>query len=227
MSNNTKGPGARRPFYLTDEIKLEWIEDTVNYLRDLNERPITALEGVLRVPGTLQPVFMYKGEFLLKPGQKANKAWYLRRGRAKLYCYDEDQVRIMYIWEEGSIIVLFKKFRKKLPNGKYYIELMTDAELVSITNFRMDAIYEAHTVAHELTEKILCMKTDRRNLQLEILQMPDKKRRYCRFKVLFPSLFNTSGKSLLSIAEICAFINVTDSTLAESKKLCPDRVRIG
>jgi|GEM_PF-1295731 len=211
------------PFQLTEELIRTWKQCVIDYLTKLYGKPIPGLAEALMEPGVLEPMYAYKGEFLLKPGQKAMKAYYLKKGRAKLYYYNESAEQIIcYIWEADSIIVMYKKFRKKLPNGRYYIEMMEDSELVAVTNLDMDGIYAEHTVAHDLTTTILSMKADRRNKHLEILQMKDKKRRYCRFKELFPGLFANS-EYRLSAEEICSFIDISTTCLKAAKKICADK----
>jgi hypothetical protein len=212
----------KKPFKLTEQRKHELKAATVDYLKGISPRPINGLEQALMAPGALSPRPMRKGSLLLQPHMMANEAFFLL-GFAKLYSIDPDKGEelIFFIWEPGTIVVMFKEFKEKLPMGDYYIELMTDAELVSITNFCMEGIYEQHSVAYELTEKILTMKTERSMKQVELLLMTDKKRRYCVFKDKFPGLF-VDGKCRLSNAEICGFLGITESTLKEARKLCPD-----
>ena len=207
---------------LTELQELQYKRATISYLQSLCCHIPTALDQALMQTGVLRPMQMCKGELLLKPGDKASKAYYLISGMAKLYYYDyRGEPIIAYIWEAGSILVMFKKFRERLPNERYYIELMEDADLVGVTNLDMDGIYQTHATAYELTEKILCLKTDRRNLHTEILQMTDKKRRYHVFKQCFPGLYS-EGKWRLSNKEICSFIGLTENTLADARKLYPD-----
>jgi hypothetical protein len=213
----------KKPFKLTEQLIKIWKDAVITYLKGLYSNFPKELEEMLLLPDVLNPVYKYRGELLLQPGIKVTKAYYLKKGLAKLYSIDGETgfPKLFYIWDAASIVVLYKAFREKLPNDEFYIELMEDSELVSISNFWMDDVYEAHPVAHELTGKILSMKTERRMLQTDILTMVDKKRRYCAFKKKFPELFE-EGKPRLSNEEICAFINISESTLLESRKICPD-----
>ena len=211
------------PLKLTEEMIKIWKQCVIDYLTKLYGKPIPGLAEALMEPGVLEPMFKYKGEFLLKPGEKVMHAWYLKKGMAKLFTYDEHgEAKIFYIWNADSIIVLYKAFRERLPSQDCYIQLMEDSELVSITSMSMDDIYAEHTAAHELTTKILYMKTEQRDLLTGILKMTDKLRRYCVLKQKFSWLF-VNGKCRLSNEEICSLIDISITCLKRAKKICPDK----
>jgi hypothetical protein len=212
----------KKPFKLTEQRKHELKTATVDYLRGLHS-PINELEYALMAPRALAARFRVAGTILLEPESMVSEAHYLHSGLAILYSIDAltGDPKLLYVWEEKTIIVLYEEFKEKLPSGEYYIELIEDSELVSITNFCMDAIYDKHTVAYLLTQKILNMQTKRRFMQTDILLMVDKKLRYCVLKRTFPGLF-TDGKCRLSNDQICGFIGIKESTLLEARKVCPD-----
>ncbi|WP_316811444.1 Crp/Fnr family transcriptional regulator [Pedobacter heparinus] len=215
----------KRLFKLTEAQLLEWKQEVVNYLASLlpDSNSMGALALVLM--NTLKPHFKLKGHLLLQPDMLMTEAHYLRKGLIKLYSLDAQtgEEKIRFIWAAGSIVVLLEAFRERLVNEVLYIELMEDCELVSISNFCMDNIYEEHTVAYKLTEKIRAAETARKDLQTEILQMVDKKMRYCVCKQKFPE-FLVNGVWRLSNKEICSFTGITKSTLIEARQLCPDTV---
>lgn len=209
----------RRIVPLSPEMCTVWKQSCVDYLKRLYGKPMPELEAALMTPGVLIPRERLKGYLLLEPGMLVSEAYYLRTGLVKLYNIDarSGEEKILYFWEADSIIVLHKAFTEKLPNEEFYIEVIEDSELVSVSNFCMDDIYGEHTVAHELTQKILNLKTERRLLQTDILLMVDKKLRYKILKEKFPAL-----KGRLSNVEICGFIGITESTLTEARKLYPN-----
>lgn len=210
---------AKKPFKLTDEMIRCWKECTIAYLEKLLDKPLGPLANTLMQERALTARFRKKGHYLLEPDQPVLDAHYLKKGFVKLYTIDPDtgKEKLFYAWEAGSIVVLYKAFREKLSNDKFYIRLMTDCELVSITRFWMDEVYNTHPTAHLLTEKMLGLKTERRMAQTDILTMIDKKRRYLTFRRKFPQL-----AEVMTVAEICGFINVTESTIREAKKIDSD-----
>lgn len=208
-------------FTFTPQLVLDWQTATVDYLKSLyGGLPLDGLEHSLMERDVLTPTFRHKGAFLLEPHMKVNHAYYLKKGLAKLFCVDPKthEQKIHYIWEENSIVVLLKAFREQQQNKDFYIELIEDSELVGISNFSMENIYQEHTVAYELTQKIQNMKTERHVLQVDILLIIDKKIRYPALKASFPGLF-ADGKCRLSNEDICAFINISETTLFESRRL--------
>ena len=214
----------RKNVILTPQQILEWKQCVINYLRSLLTEPALMDELAIVLMGTLKPHFKRKGHMLLEPKMHMTEAHYLKKGMIKLYSVDAktDEEKIRFVWTSGSIVVLLEAFRERLLNEVLYIELMEDCELVSISNFCMDDIYEEHTVAYKLTEKIRAAEMARKDLQTEILQMVDKKMRYCVCKQKFPELF-IDGKCRLSNEEVCGFIGITKTTLVDARKwLCPD-----
>nr|WP_068892538.1 hypothetical protein [Pedobacter panaciterrae] len=208
---------ARRSFKPIDEqMSFEWRQATVDYLKSLI-KGILDLEAALMQPGTLKPSYGGKKDFLLIPGKPAWEAHFLKTGLAKLFTIDEKTGKetILYLWKEGEIIVLHKQFVERLPNEDLYIQLIEDAELVTITNFRMDDIYDDHGVARDLTIMILNAQIERREEQMKILMMTEKCNRYCAFKKVFDKFWFRLGNE-----DICAFLGINLSTLKESKKNC-------
>ncbi len=203
----------RTSVVLTDEMILQWKQSTVDYLKTLYKKPLNELEYALMSPGFLKPQFKFKGTLLLEPDMPVNQAWYLRKGLAILYVIDPNAAfqGIYYIWDTDSIIVLYQEFIEQLPNRAFYIELIEDCELVSVSSPTMGGIYKEHTVAHVLTGKILNEQTERRMMQTEILMMP-KLDRLAVFEEKFPKL-----RGRLTNDQICAFIGIKPSTLTYSR----------
>jgi len=198
---------------LSEQRKHELKIATVDYLKNLHS-PLNELEYALLAPGALTPRYRTAGTILLEPDSPVSEAYYLQTGLAILYTIDEKTgaQKILYIWEEKSVIILYEEFKEKLPSGDYYIKLIEDSELVSITNFCMEDIYRQHTVAYLLTQKILNLKTKRSRLQLDILLMENKGERLAVYEARFPNL-----KGRLTTEQICAFIGIKPSTLNNSK----------
>ncbi len=205
---------TRRILKLTDKRKTELKLATIAYLKTLYSKVTPNLEAQLLQDGALNPRAKPKGYFLLEPADLVFEAHYLATGFAKFYSIDEKtgQEKIFFVWEAGTIIVMYEEFRANLPIGDYYIELMREAEQVSITNFCMEGIYAQHTEAYELTQKILTKKKKRMLLQMDILLTPDKTERYKMFVRYFPEL-----AAVMSRKEICAFTGIGLSTLGDSK----------
>lgn len=205
---------TRKMIRITSEMGLVWKQSCVGYLEELEEKPLPELSRALMLPGALTPRFRAKRHILLEPEAMVNEAHYLRNGLAKLYSIDPKtgDEKIFHIWEPNSIIVLYQEFRQNLPNADYYIELVADSELVTITNFCMEGIYDAFPVAHSLTQKIITIKKKRMLMQMDILLTSSKSDRLALFYEKFPGL-----RAKLSNDEICAFIGISPATLSSSK----------
>ncbi|MDR6786462.1 CRP-like cAMP-binding protein [Pedobacter africanus] len=205
---------SKKQLILTEQMIKLWKECVTDYLEKLCDGPIGELKPALLADGVLVPRFKRKGSFLLEPDMLVAEAHFLKSGMAMLYSIDKKsgQPKIFYIWEPGTIIVLYKEFRETLPSDDYFIEIIEDSEVVSITSLSMDGIYQEHTIAYALTQKILAGMKKRLLVQMDILLTPVKSDRYSLFEEKFPGL---RGK--LSNDVICCFIGVGPTTLVGSK----------
>lgn len=210
---------------LTNEMAHQWKCDCLAYLEGLLvSGGLGELKTALMEKNALRPKMCDKGTFLLRPGMAVVEAFFLRKGLAALYSLDRDgNKKVFYIWDSSSIIVMYQSFRERLPNEEFYIEILEDAEIVSISSTSMDRIYALHAVAHKLTEKILSLKAERRMDQLDIL-LTDKNERYVMLTLKFPSFF-VNGQCRLPI-EICnGFIGISDSTRKRSIKKLGNKMK--
>jgi len=188
-----------------------WKKETVDYLKGMEDVPEQMEADLMRM---LRPHYKAAGHLLLEPLIHHNDAVYLRKGLVKLYLLDAKtgKQQIMHIWVPGEIIVLYHMFRRRLLNAKYYIEVITSGELVSISNDWMDLIYKDYAVATTLTLDILENKSERMTKQMEILGIECKADRYKRFVELFPELENK-----LCNEDLCAFLSISEPTLIKAR----------
>jgi len=192
---------------IDEATALLWKTDTLNYLKGMQQVPEPMEQDLMKM---LRPHPKPKKHMLLDPDMRHNDAIFLRTGLAKLYIINvlTGKPQILYVWIQREIIVLHKIFRNRLENTKYYIQLIEDCELVSISNDCMDIIYAAYPTAERLTTDILDETTERRLKQLEILGTECKADRPAMFEAMFPEFCFR-----LSNADRCAFIGVAESTL--------------
>lgn len=212
----------KRPFKFNEEIISKWKESCLSYLKTYTQTtsddPIAGLFSGMQ----LIPKFCLKGYKLLEPNVQAAEAFYLKKGSAKLYNIDgrTGEEKIKYIWTGESIIAIFAELVDNKPNEEFYISLMEDSELVSISHFFKADAYKEHTVAFVITQKLMSFKTHKRMLHIDILQMVDKKMRYVELKKKFSDFFFPSLR--LSNAEICGFIEISETTLKQARRMDPD-----
>lgn len=138
-----------------------WKKETVDYLKTMQAVP-EPMEADLMM--MLRPHYKFGGHLLLEPDMYHTDALYLKVGMVKLYLLDaaSGKQQIIHVWIAGEIITLHRMFVKRLLNTKYYIEVIEDAELVSISNDCMDRIYKDYPAADKLTVDILDEKHEKR-----------------------------------------------------------------
>jgi len=199
----------KKPFIkpIDEATALLWKSDVIAALNKIEPVPEKMEIDLTRM---LKPHYKPKGHLLLDPDMKLKHATFLRKGLVKLYIIHpvSGKPQTLHIWCEGEIVVLYKMFRRRLKNRKYYIETLENCELVSISADNMDLIYKDYAVADRLTTEILSEKNERGSLQMEILGTADKNRRPAMFENMFPEFCYRLGN-----ADICAFIGVAESTL--------------
>ena len=191
-----------------------WKSEMMNALNVLGGKPVPEpMEQDLRA--RLKPSIKLKGHFLLEPEMKHSEASYLRSGIVKLFVLDKrGRIQNMHVWLPGEIIVLFKYFKKRLLNTKYYLSVIANAELVSISIDNMEYIYEQYAAhAYMLTTEVLAEKSDKRMKLLEIVGSLDKEARPAMFDELFPEL-----RHILTNGERIALLGIGESTLGRSNR---------
>ena len=203
----------KRPFIkpIDEATSFLWKSDVVAALKKMEPVPRQMEADLITM---LRPHYKPKGHLLLEPDMYHTDAIYMRIGMVKLYLLDakSGKQQIIHVWMAGEIITLHRMFIKRLLNTKYYIEIIEDAELVSISNDCMDRIYKDYPAADKLTVDILDEKHEKRLKQQEILSIECKGDRYERFVELFPELVNRLGNE-----DMCAFLGVSDPTLLRAK----------
>ncbi|RZK68734.1 MAG: Crp/Fnr family transcriptional regulator [Pedobacter sp.] len=191
-----------------------WKTEVIDSLNVLGGIPVAQpMEDDLR--SRLKAHAKLKGHFLLEPDMKHSEASYLRSGIVKLFVLDKrGRVQNMHVWVPGEIIVLFKYFKKRLLNTRYYLSVIANAEMVSISIDSMDFIYATYPAhAYMLTTEVLAEKSDKRMKLLEIVGSLDKEARPAMFDELFPELRNK-----LNNGERIALLGIGESTLGRSNR---------
>ncbi|MBB5437880.1 CRP-like cAMP-binding protein [Pedobacter sp. AK017] len=202
---------SRNTIKIIDEATaLLWKTDVIDRLRLMEMISDPMEQDLIRM---LRPNYKPKAHMLLDLDINHTDAVFLRKGMAKLYIvYADGSYHILHIWIENEIIVLYEMFRKRLKNTKYYIQLIEDAELVSISIDCMEEIYNKYPVAEKLTNHVLIHKDAHRLKQMEILGYKDKSKRPAMFEKMFPEFcFRLTNE------DRAAFLGTGESTLFRGK----------
>jgi CRP-like cAMP-binding protein len=180
------------------------------------------LRDLLEAEGTLRKQILKKKETLLRPKMDANELHYIYKGACKVFWKNENNEEIIFgFFIENEIVLLAEAFLLDVKNEDTFIEMITDSEIYTITKAQADEIYAAHPEAGKLTTLLRARISEKRNLQLKIL-MRREGDRFAFFAELFPELRNR-----LAEKDICAFLGISKTTLATSKRerLLRDRKR--
>ena len=73
-----------------------------------------------------------KNQIILKPGQIANRCWFLERGSAMGYMYNEDKKVTLWFSKEGKLMIPVKSFFSQKP-ADIYIKLLEPSIISSMT----------------------------------------------------------------------------------------------
>lgn len=197
--------------FLDVEIAYAWKKETVDLLNKI--RPVPPQMAVDLIE-RLRPHIKNKGHLLLEPNQSHTEATHIRKGMVKLYVINPrtGKKQTLHIWIENDFVVLYDYFINKVPNMIYYLEVLEDAELISISNISMEYIYNIYPLAFELTTIILSGKSDRKTRLMLILSTQDKKVRLKMLHDLFPEY-----RGRLSVEEQCQFVGICESTFGRAR----------
>jgi len=95
-----------------------------------------------------------KSQILLKPGQVANKSWFIEKGSALGYIYKEEKKVPFSFWNDGQLLVPITSFFSQKPSDSY-IELLEPSILFSITYEQVTELTKTFSDSHDYIRKVM------------------------------------------------------------------------
>jgi CRP-like cAMP-binding protein len=118
--------------------------------------------------GKIKPVFLKKGELLLRAGEVAGLILYLKKGLVRSYSLLEGKDVSNWFMKEGHIIISVESFLQQIP-AEEWIQALEDCECWGITYTELEKTYRRfprfERVGRLITGKYYCMSEVRHKSQ--------------------------------------------------------------
>jgi len=161
-----------------------------------------------------------KGTLILVPGKKGDELHFVCKGFFILYCYDdrgEEQV-LDFFWE-NTFIMIPVQFYDGTSNEQYYIRAIEDAQLLSISNTKMDIIHDLFPESRIHIDRIRSRIT-LRTIHHLLLLLRQKEERYSEFVSFYKMIAARLTEYLTS-----SFLGVCIKTLNRAKQARKPKIR--
>lgn len=149
-----------------------------------------------------------KKSHLLKEGEVLEKMYFIEKGLARAYYFDDGKEITSWFMKEGDFIISVHSFYKQSPSHEN-IELLEDSMLASITYKQLQELYKNHLefnfIGRILTEHYYALSEER---IFAMRQMTVKNR--------FDFFFTHYRELLLRVPlkQVAAFLRMTPETLS-------------
>ncbi|HEY0177709.1 MAG TPA: Crp/Fnr family transcriptional regulator [Pedobacter sp.] len=148
-----------------------------------------------------------KSQIILKPGQTANKAWFIEKGAAMGFIFREEKKVPFWFWNEKELMVPLNSFFNQVPSESY-IELLEPSVLIFISYEQVSEIMKNFPESNEYVRKI--MHEYQRMSEKRILEFAaySAEEHYLHLMKDCPAIFRKA-----SVESIAAYLGISRKTL--------------
>jgi CRP-like cAMP-binding protein len=148
-----------------------------------------------------------KSQLILKPGQTANRAWFIEKGSALGYIYKEEKKVPFWFWNDGQLLVPIDSFFSQKPS-EAYIELLEPSVLFFITYDQVAELSKTFADTNDYIRKVIqdyYQMSQRRILDLAALTPEEH---YLNLMRDCPAIFLKA-----SVESIASYLGISRKTL--------------
>jgi len=148
-----------------------------------------------------------KSQIILKPGQVANRSWFIEKGSAMSYINKEEKKVPFWFWNEGALMVPINSFFSQQPSDTY-IELLEPSVLMSISFEHVQEVTQAFPDSNHYIRKVMQeyhQMSQKRILDLASLSPEEH---YLHLMQECPAIFLKA-----SVESIAAYLSISRKTL--------------
>jgi CRP-like cAMP-binding protein len=152
-----------------------------------------------------------KRQLLLHEDHVPEHAWFLAKGTARVYYYDQQTKKEItsWFWYQGELIFPLKRFISEKENGDN-IQLFEDSVLLSLPAGRLIELASGDTDYCLIQGALLDSYKSRLYERSRDLVCLDSQRRYHKFWLAHKKMFN-----MANLSEIGSFLNIHHKTLSK------------
>jgi len=165
------------------------------------------LELKERLNEMIKREYYNKSQVILKPGQTANRSWYIEKGSAMGYIYKEEKKVPFWFWNDNQLMIPINSFFSQKPSD-IYIELLEPSVLISISYENVNEITKTFPDSNDYIRKVMQdyhQMSQKRILDLSALTPEEH---YLNLMRDTPAIFLKA-----SVESIAAYLGISRKTL--------------
>lgn len=155
-----------------------------------------------------EPVFVAKGDILLKDGERCRHLFYIEKGLLRGYYYEDGKDTTNWFAQEGEFATCFYAFIAKEPSFEI-IQALEDCELMRLPHEALQKLYVAHPETERIGRLIIENYYTRLEERLLGIRLKTAKERYQHLIDTKPSLLQRA-----SLGQVAAYLGITPETLS-------------
>ncbi|MFD2518245.1 Crp/Fnr family transcriptional regulator [Salinimicrobium flavum] len=154
-----------------------------------------------------------KNQPLVKEGQICSKLYFVEQGVGRSYYLKEDGKEItQWFFVEGHFMSSIESFFQQNPS-LYYLEMLEDAVLYSITRDKLDLLFSRYHNMEKLGRLLSTEMLTRVVNKLNAIQFQTARERYDYMLSEYPELANR-----VALGYIASYLGMTQETLSRIRK---------
>ncbi|MCC8410769.1 Crp/Fnr family transcriptional regulator [Mucilaginibacter sp. UR6-1] len=167
-------------------------------------------DGLQEVLGCFKPVYLKKGQLLLKKGQVSTFYYYLKSGALRFY-YPKEIELTAWIVQSGEFFAEISSLSCDAPT-RFNIEAIEEAELYCISKCNMEDLYKKLPEWQEFGRKTWEAMAVRMIDEIIRFQTMSVEERYLEF-------LNKPGfMQLVSVKQLASYLGITPNALSRIRK---------
>jgi len=148
-----------------------------------------------------------KSQIILKPGQIANRSWFIEKGSATGYIYKEEKKVPFWFWNEGQLMIPINSFFSQKPSD-IYIELLEPSILMSISYENVTEITKTFPDSNDYIRKVMQEYHQMSHKRILDLAALTPEEHYLNLMRDTPAIFLKA-----SVESIAAYLGISRKTL--------------
>jgi CRP-like cAMP-binding protein len=157
---------------------------------------------------TLKVETIPKKTILLREGEIFQRMYFIEKGLARAFYFDEGKEHTSWFMKEGDFIISVNSFYKQVPSQES-IEVLEDSIMASITYVQLQELYQKHLefniISRVLTEHYYSLSEER----LFAMRQSSAKHRFEFFITRYPELAKR-----ISLKQMASFLRMTPETIS-------------
>ncbi len=157
---------------------------------------------------TLKVETIPKKTILLRVGEIFQRMYFIEKGLARAFYFDEGKEHTSWFMKEGDFIISVNSFYKQVPSQES-IEVLEDSIMASITYGQLQELYQKHLefniISRVLTEHYYSLSEER----LFAMRQSSAKHRFEFFIIRYPELAKR-----ISLKQMASFLRMTPETIS-------------